>query len=286
VFRNRLPVFNKGVGVRATKNPTALSAVGLLKFVCDQNPTTALPSSSALASSRMFKFRFTTQNVLIDYPIAGLFDRILAFLLDFLIWIAYFVLAFSIFGALNFLSTWLMILLYFPLFFYHLIFEIAMNGQSPGKRALGIRVVRLDGDSPTIANYILRWILWPVDVLFSGSVAITFILLTQQGQRLGDIAAGTTVIKMTTPGLLKGQEIIQALQQDYQPQFPQVVHLSDQDISLIKEAVAFNMELGNTRPMEVISEKIRRLHGIHTDMPVLTFLNTVLKDYHYLTSTW
>jgi len=77
----------------------------------------------------------TTQNVLIDYPIAGLFDRILAFLLDFLIWIAYFVLAFSIFGALNFLSTWLMILLYFPLFFYHLIFEIAMNGQSPGKRA-------------------------------------------------------------------------------------------------------------------------------------------------------
>src|SRR5258708_29310374 len=226
----------------------------------------------------------TTQNVLIDYPIAGLFDRILAFLLDFLIWIAYFVLAFSIFGALNFLSNWLMILLYFPLFFYHLIFEIAMNGQSPGKRALGIRVVRLDGDSPTIANYILRWILWPVDVLFSGSVAITFILLTQQGQRLGDVAAGTTVIKMTTPGLLKGQEIIQALQNDYQPQFPQVAGLSDNDIALIKEALAVNIQLGNTRPMEVISEKIKMLHGIQSDMHALTFLNTVLKDYHYLTS--
>ena len=151
--------------------------------------------------------------------------------------------------------------------------------------AVCIRVVRLDGDSPTLANYILRWILWPVDVLFSGSVAITFILLTQQGQRLGDVAAGTTVIKLTNPGMLRGQAIIQSLQQDYQPQFPQVIHLSDKDIALIKEALAVNIELGNTRPMEVISEKIRRLHGINTDMPVLTFLNTVLKDYHYLTST-
>src|SRR5258706_8910407 len=150
----------------------------------------------------------TTQNVLIDYPIAGLFDRILAFVLDCLVFFAYFILAFSIFGAFNFLNSWLVILLYLPIFFYHLTFEIAMNGQSPGKRAMGIRVVRLDGDSPTLANYILRWILWPVDVLFSGSVAITCILLTEQGQRLGDVAAGTTVIKLTNPGPFKGQEII------------------------------------------------------------------------------
>ena len=226
----------------------------------------------------------TTQNVLIDYPIAGLFDRILGFALDTLIWIAYFIIAISIFGVLKVLDGWLVILLYLPVFFYHLIFEIAMNGQSPGKRAMNIRVVRIDGDSPTIANYILRWILWPVDVLLSGSVAITLILLTQNGQRLGDVAAGTTVIKLTNPGALKGQEIIQALQNDYQPQFPQVVHLSDSDISLIKEALAVNLQLGNTHPMEVISEKIKSLHGIHTDMHALTFLNTVLKDYHYLTS--
>jgi hypothetical protein len=49
--------------------------------------------------------------------------------------------------------------------------------------------------------------------------------------------------------------------------------------------LAVNIQLGNTRPREVISDKIRSLHGIHTDMAVLTFLNTVLKDYHHLTST-
>jgi len=63
-----------------------------------------------------------------------------------------------------------------------------------------------------------------------------------------------------------------------------VIHLSDKDIALIKEALAVNIELGNTRPMEVISEKIKMLHGIQSDMHALTFLNTVLKDYHYLTS--
>lgn len=226
----------------------------------------------------------TTQNVLIDYPIAGLFDRILAFVLDSLIFVAYLILTFSILGSAGLLDTWVLILVYLPIFFYNLIFEIAMNGQSPGKRGMNIRVVRLDGDSPTIGNYIIRWILWPIDVLFSGSVAITLILLTQYGQRLGDVAAGTAVVKMTNRGVLKSQEIIKALKEDYVPQFPQVINLSDKDISLIKEALQVNIQLGNTTPMEKISDKIREIHGIRTDMPVLTFLNTVLKDYHHLTS--
>lgn len=227
----------------------------------------------------------TTQNVFIDYPIAGLFDRILAFILDYLIVIAYIILAFSIMGSLRLLESWIIVLIiWIPALLYNLAFEIAMNGQTPGKRAMNIRVVRLDGDSPTIANYILRWILWPIDVMVAGSVAITLILLTQHGQRLGDLAGGTTVVKMTAREALRGQEIIQALNEDYQPQFPQVVHLSDRDITLIKEALAVNVQLGITQPMEVISDKIRSMHGIQTDLPVLTFLNTVLKDYHHLTS--
>ena len=227
----------------------------------------------------------TTQNVLIDYPIAGLFDRILAFALDALIFLAYLILTFSLFDGIKMLDVWLAYVIYLPAFFYNLIFEIAMNGQSPGKRVLKIKVVRLDGDSPTIANYILRWILWPLDVLLSGSIAITFILLTPNGQRLGDVVAGTTLIKLTSVGALISQKIIRDLEQsDYQAQFPQVVRLSDKDISLIKEALQVNIQLGITRPMEVISEKIRIMFDIHSDMATLTFLNTVLKDYHHLTS--
>jgi uncharacterized RDD family membrane protein YckC len=226
----------------------------------------------------------TTQNVFIDYPIAGLFDRILAFILDMLIFIAYLLIASAFLGVFKLLDKWSLILIYLPVFFYNLIFEIAMNGQTPGKKALNIRVVRLDGNSPTIANYILRWILWPIDISLFGSIAITFILLTRNGQRLGDLAGGTTLIKMTQRESVKGQEIIQTLKEDYEPQFPQVVHLTDKDVALIKEALAVNIQLGITRPMEIISDKIRSMHGIQSDLPVLTFLNTVLKDYHHLTS--
>jgi uncharacterized RDD family membrane protein YckC len=226
----------------------------------------------------------TAQNVLIDYPIAGLFDRILAFVLDCLIEFAYLIVVYSSAISVGGRSTVILVIIYLPIFFYDLLFEIIMNGQSPGKRVQNLKVVRLDGDSPTIGNYLLRWIFRPVDILFSGSIAITCILFTKNGQRLGDVISGTTVIKLSNPGKLMGQTIIQDLKQDYQPQFPQVVHLSDKDISLIKEALAVNVQLGITEPMEIISEKIRTLHGIQTNMPVLTFLNTVLKDYHHLTS--
>jgi len=227
----------------------------------------------------------TTQNVLIDYPIAGLFDRIFAFFIDLVIFVAYLILAFYVAGKLQIVSDWVSILIYLPAFFYTLVFEISMNGQTPGKRALEIKVVRLDGNSPTIANYIMRFILWPVDVLLSGSIAITFILLTKNGQRLGDLAAGTTVVKLTKRGVLTGQEIVQNLTQDYQPQFPQVIHLTDRDIGVIKEVLNLNVTLGNDKPVYALAAKIMSLHGIQTDMPPVKFLYTVLKDYHHLTSS-
>ena len=101
-------------------------------------------------------------------------------------------------------------LIYLPVFFYNLAFEILMNGQTLGKRALNIKVVRLDGTSPTIANYIFRFILWPIDVFLSGSIAITLISLTKNGQRLGDLAGGTTVVKLTQRGQVTSQQIVKS----------------------------------------------------------------------------
>ncbi len=226
----------------------------------------------------------TTQNVLIGYPLAGLFDRVLAFILDLFIFIAYLILTFVIFYNLNLVTTWTSILIYLPVFFYNLIFEIIMNGQSPGKRAMKIKVVRLDGASPTIANYIMRFILWPVDIVLSGSIAITFILLTKNSQRLGDLAAGTTVVKLANTPTVTSQKILEGLHQNYTPSFPQVMNLSDRDISVIQEALDVNVQLGNDRPIYLLADKLKRLHGIQSDLSPSQFLHTVLKDYHYLTS--
>lgn len=226
----------------------------------------------------------TAQNVLIDYPVAGLVHRILAFIIDIFILGTYAIVVFFIIIQAGLQEQWVLLLFYFPVFFYDLFFEIAMNGQSLGKKALDLRVVRIDGSNPTIGNYILRWLLKPIDIAFSGSVAVTCILLTRYGQRLGDLAGGTTVVKLVSVGNVTSQQIIQQLDESYQPVFNQVTQLSDQDINLIKKALEVNRTLGNMQPAIQLESRIKSMLGIESDMPPVKFLYTIIKDYSHLTS--
>lgn len=226
----------------------------------------------------------TAQNVLIDYPVAGLVQRILAFMLDVLILTAYAIVVSFLLVKLEILEEWIRVIFYVPMFFYDLIFEISMNGQSLGKRALNLKVVRIDGDNPTIGNYILRWLLRIIDIPLWGSIAITSILLTRYGQRLGDLAAGTTVVKLASVGDVTSQQILQHLEENYQPVFNQVVQLSDQDINLIKKALEMNRTLGNIQPVLQLESRIKEMLGINSDMPPVKFLYTIVKDYSHLTS--
>jgi uncharacterized RDD family membrane protein YckC len=226
----------------------------------------------------------TAQNVLIDYPVAGLLHRILAFIIDIFILGTYAIVVLFIIVQSGMQEQWMMLLFYFPMFFYDLFFEILMNGQSLGKKALDLRVVRVDGSNPTIGNYLLRWLLKPIDILFSGSVAVTCILLTRFGQRLGDLAAGTTVVKLVSVGNVTSQQIIQQLDEAYEPVFTQVTQLSDQDINLIKKALEVNRTHGNMQPAIQLETRIKSLLGIESDMPAVKFLYTIIKDYSHLTS--
>src|SRR5690606_22996770 len=142
-------------------------------------------------NGHMTKF-ITNQNIEIKLEPAGLGDRIIAFLIDLLIIFFYGMLAAIIVSNFVFYSS---VILFVPILFYFLLFEIFTNGQSPGKKVREIKVVKLNGGSPTIFNYLLRWVLWPIDFFIYGSVAIFCIIVTKNGQRLGDFAAGTTVIK-------------------------------------------------------------------------------------------
>jgi uncharacterized RDD family membrane protein YckC len=226
----------------------------------------------------------TAQNVLIDYPVAGLLHRILAFIIDIFILGTYAIVVLFIIVQSGMQEQWIMLLFYFPMFFYDLFFEILMNGQSLGKKALDLRVVRVDGSNPTIGNYLLRWLLKPIDILFSGSVAVSCILLTRFGQRLGDLAAGTTVVKLVSVGNVTSQQIIQQLDEAYEPVFTQVTQLSDQDINLIKKALEVNRTHGNMQPAIQLETRIKSLLGIESDMPAVKFLYTIIKDYSHLTS--
>lgn len=227
----------------------------------------------------------TTQNVAIDYQIAGLGDRILAAVIDTIIQAMYAIAVFSVLAEIQFLDTWIMISAYLPIFFYHLICEAAFNGQSFGKKQMNIKVVRLDGTPPTLGGYILRWILRPIDItLFSGGLAVLFIALTDNAQRLGDMAARTTVIKEAKDVKVTSHQLINNLKSDYQPQFPEAKLLGDKEVNIIKEALNANKQSANIKPVLAVTRKVKQHLNVETDMPDIKFLYTILKDYNHYAS--
>lgn len=226
----------------------------------------------------------TTQNVFIQYPIASVGDRILAFILDRLILTAYTIFIVALFANAEFNVTWIwIVMLGLPWLFYHLIFELIMNGQSPGKRVMKIQVVRLDGTPPTVGNYLLRWIFSFIDYFFlSGVIAVVVIALGGKGQRLGDVVAGTSVIKLIEQKEITAQEIFVAPEETYVPTFAQVIQLTENDIELIQRALEVNRDHGNSQPMIVVTERIKSLLGIQTDLPPVKFLYTIIKDFNHI----
>lgn len=85
---------------------------------------------------------------------------------------------------------------------YHLFFELAWHGQTPGKRLLGLRVVRADGLPAPPAAIVVRNLLRLVDVLPNGyALGFFSCILTARRQRLGDLAAGTVVVREGRPRL-------------------------------------------------------------------------------------
>lgn len=228
----------------------------------------------------------TTQNVFIDYPLGSVGDRILAHLFDRILLIFYSVGIVAVLAKLEVeaLYIWL-ILLAFPWLMYSVLFEIFMNGQTPGKRVLKIKVVRLDGTPPTIGDYLLRWIFGFVDFyILSGAIAVVIIAMGGKGQRLGDIVAGTTVVKLVEQQNVSTQAVFVTPEEQYTPTFTQVINLNEKDIELIQRALEVNRDQGNIQPVMIITDKIKALLNIQTDMPPVKFLYTIIKDYQNITA--
>ena len=236
----------------------------------------------------------TTQNVDLEYEIASVGDRIIAALIDYLVILVY-VIATVIIAGLFFgeyirpfgevYMAIFFVLLYLPVFLYDLISEIFMNGQSIGKRSRGIKVIKMDGSQPTIGSYLLRWLFRIIDVSLSyGGIAILTILLNGKGQRIGDIAAGTTVIRIKESISLR-DTIFKKVDENYVGTFPEVEVLSNSDVEIIKDVLKESIEhsdakLRNTLLLKTQAAIIKKLQ-ITSDMSPRAFLETIVKDYNY-----
>ena len=241
----------------------------------------------------------TTQNVTIEYQLASLRERFLAFLLDLLIvGTSYIVLFLSLIGTLgNWFdnSPWLFsfFISFVPLggfLFYHLLSEVLAEGQTWGKRAVGIKVVRLDGREPMLSDYLLRAIFHIVDTIFSGGVIGALMISSSlKNQRLGDMTANTTVIKMKNNTQFRLEDILKINSlEDYEPQYPEVKQLSEQDMLLIKNTISRYRLFRNEIHRKVITELVEHLRKVLDLPPIgegkeIDFLKTLIRDYIVLT---
>jgi uncharacterized RDD family membrane protein YckC len=227
----------------------------------------------------------TAQNVSVDYEIASIGDRILAQLIDYAVYVCWFfaMAAFSplISKFISGTSSWFTIVgMLLPVMMYPLLCEYFLNGQTVGKMALKIRVMMLDGSKATLSAYLLRWLLAVVDVsLFSGLVAVLTIAITGKGQRIGDIAAGTAVVK-TQPSVRLGQLLYAGLDPTYTPSFPSVTRLSDKDISTLRKVIVS----GNPNLQEAAVHKVESLLNVFSLDEPKDFLTKVVNDYQFYTT--
>lgn len=226
----------------------------------------------------------TTQNVSISYAIASLGDRILATLLDYLIFIAYFVIVFYFLTALDVLDGlgYLSSLVMLPVLFYDLYCELIFNGQSFGKYLMKIKVVKIDGTQPGFGSYLLRWIFRIVEGghFLNGLVAILAILINGKGQRVGDIAAKTSVIKLKKKISLE-DGFLNIPDENYTIVFREVEQLNEKDISIIREVFNHARSKNRLDIVNQLADKTKSTLNITTTLKSIEFLNTVIKDYEY-----
>ncbi len=229
----------------------------------------------------------TSQNIELEYELAGIGDRLVAYIIDLLIYAAYIITVFLIADAANGKSgsNWTPLFLILPIFFYQLLCEVFLNGQSLGKKAKQIKVISLNGNQPNIGQYLIRWIFRIVDdMIGSGVIAILTISLSDKAQRVGDILAGTTVVR-TNPNTAFQETLFSETEADYEPQFNLVHLLNDSDITLLKEVINryVNDPYKNDAILQKAYEKTRNILGVTENYEAVSFLETVIKDYNHVT---
>ncbi|HYC28099.1 MAG TPA: RDD family protein [Chitinophagaceae bacterium] len=220
-------------------------------------------------------------NIEVEFPITPFHRRLLAWLIDFLIQIAYL----WIFGLLlNKMdvewTVWADVLFVMPTVFYHLIMEITLNGQSIGKKAMSIKVITLEGGQPSISQYIIRWMFRLLDIGFFFIPGFFSIVLTERSQRVGDIIAGTIMID-TQPKTSWQDTIFTVVESSYKPKYSEVMQLSDRDINTLKSIIETIRRKNDHELAFRISERIQSKLKVNAQEDPYDFLQTLMKDYNY-----
>lgn len=263
----------------------------------------------------------TSFNIDVEFESPEFHRRFFALVIDMVIEIVYIFVAVkihsSISGNIDYFdedaghNMWAIeLLLLLPLTLYHLILEITTNGQSIGKKVLHLKVVDENGGRPGISQFLIRWLLrisdmWIVIILllvvltpsfedaqtaliivFGFGFLITdtiLVAVSKKGQRIGDMLAHTIVIRTTNKSNIE-ETVFQEVTDDYVPQFPMVMQLTDRDLNVIKTILDTSTKKRDYEMAMTASDKIKSHLKIQTTLTAYEFLETLLKDYNYLST--
>lgn len=215
-------------------------------------------------------------------------------------------------------DAWAITMLFIlPFLLYHPVLEITLAGQSIGKKLMKIRVVNENGGRASIGQYIIRWlirtsdlalivILYYIIILSSVSpeylgeaaqqvlkaigfavllllIDVILVVSSKRTQRLGDLLAGTIVIRTNPKGSINDTVFLEVAQ-NYVPSFPQIMQLSDRDINSIKSILDTSRKKGDFQLASMAAEKIKSHLKIESSISPFDFLEIVMKDYNYLST--
>ncbi len=209
----------------------------------------------------------TPENVTFDYDVAGIGSRFLAALVDTAlililqgVIIGTLILLVTLFsdgdlfdGAL---SAWILaglgLISFIFLWGYYIFFEILWNGQTPGKRWVGLRVIRMDGTPITASEAIIRNLVRIIDFLPTAyGVGVVTMFVNANSRRVGDFAAGTIVVhERETKGLgdlspIRTSTLIVPGAQNHLPDGFPVERLSQYELQIIEEFLLRRSGLSN-----------------------------------------
>lgn len=258
----------------------------------------------------------TPFNIDLEFSLAAFHKRMFAWLIDLLLIFVYsYIMLFFVYsnvsdnfdgydGKYRVETVLRLFTITIPVMLYHLLFEIFMNGRSPGKWFMGIKVMNKEGASASFSQLVLRWILclpnyfllmimyayMPsyllVIALILGVAALPDVIsiaVSANSQRLGDLAAGTVVVDTRYKMNIAETIYMEVDQQDYQPVYPQVLKLSDRDINGIRNLLDGKITRDSENYVLRVAYRIEEVLDIKMNGKPLFFLQTLLKDYNYLT---
>ena len=224
----------------------------------------------------------TPELVSFSYTIAGIGSRVSAALIDYFICFVLFVLlliALAAVGAAGLFrsggesasTAWAMAVLALGQFFiiwgYYVLFEGLADGQTPGKRWLKLRVVSDGGYSVTFAASAARNLIRVVDMqpVITYFVGMTSIVATRSGKRLGDLVAGTIVVRerlVETPGTIGRSTNVAAGSPELTSTgaaSPRVARLTDDEFAVLERFIGRRSSLEPARRQQLAEQLASQL---------------------------